>query len=615
MTVLDVSRLDTAAAVALLRGICSRLTEEQARRIADCCAGLPLALRISAGILLNDEALSVERYLSRLADERQRLTLLRDPDDPARDVQATLLQSYTALDEHTQASFRRLGVLAADADLALIAAVLELPEDEADSVVHQLLRRSLVEYDRTHERWGMHDLVRSCALELLSQAGEEHTARLRQAEHVIALIQQADRRYQSGGNGVLEGLAVFDRERAHLEAIRAWLWVQPPTIMIDTLLIAEADATASLGILRDPLQRVRVAQLERAQAAAQRRGDRAAEGRFAGSLGDAYRELGEIRRATSFYEQALAIARELGDQHGEGQALGNLGNACLSQGELRQALDLYQQHLAIAQALGDRLGEGRALGNLGNTYWALGEVPRAVGYLERWVTIARELGDRHREGKALGNLGSAFHVLGEIQRAIDCYQQHLAIAHELGDRQEQGRALGNLGEAHADIGNLAQAIDCYNQALLLLHDVGDRRNEAYILNQSGCARLRQGQLDEALAQSSAALVLTRSTGDRRLEGVSLLTIAEVHAAAGRTAKAEASYSEALAILEAIGCEGEAARARWAYGQFLVAQGVYERGLALMGASIAYEQQIGHSQADEHASILAQLQQGIMTPST
>ncbi|GAB4193709.1 MAG: hypothetical protein OHK0022_08910 [Roseiflexaceae bacterium] len=114
-------------------------------------------------------------------------------------------------------------MLGANADLKLVAALLELPQNQASELLRALLRRSLVEYDSARERWGMHDLVQAYALGLLVEAGEQRAALLRYARLVIVLIDQGDRRYLDGGAGVLEGLALFDRERSHLEAVRAWL--------------------------------------------------------------------------------------------------------------------------------------------------------------------------------------------------------------------------------------------------------------------------------------------------------------------------------------------------------------------------------------------------------
>jgi tetratricopeptide (TPR) repeat protein len=399
MMVFDLERFDEVAAVQLLRGICGRLDEEPARQIARLCGYLPLALRVSAGILANDDSLLVKRYLTQLADERHRLAQLRDPDDPARDVAATLHLSYAALNQSSQTLLRHLGVLVADANLGLIAAMLKQREEDAEKVLRLLLRHSFVEYDTTRERWSLHDLVRVFALERLGEAGEERTARLRYAEQVIRLLDQANRRYQSGGEGVLEGLACFDQERGHREAVREWLWAQPSAPNIDKLICDEAFATVSIEELRDPVQVVRIPRWTQAVTAARKRGDRQAEGSALSNLGIAYAELGQEHISISYYEQHLAIAREIGDRRGEGNGLGNLGIAYWALGETCIAINYYEQHLAIAREMGDRRGEGRVLGNLGNAYWVLGETRKAINYYEQHLSIAREVGDRAGEGR------------------------------------------------------------------------------------------------------------------------------------------------------------------------------------------------------------------------
>jgi tetratricopeptide (TPR) repeat protein len=449
MATLDLARLSDAEAIRLLQSIYPRLIDDQAKRLAHLCGCLPLALRVSAGILLNDEALPVERYLTQLADERRRLAQLRDPDDPERDVAATLGMSYATLDPSTQTAFRRLGVLAADADLKLIAAELEQSTEEAEGVLRLLLRRSLVEYDPVRERWGLHDLVRVFALEQLAEAGEEHAVRLRYAEQVIRVIQAADQHYHGGGDGNLEGLGQFDREHAHLEAVRAWLWAQPPTPTTDALLIAEAHATQHIGQFRDPLRGVQVLHHERATAAAQRQGNQHAQGRFLGNLGNAYFFLGEIPFAITLYTQWLSIAQEVGDRSQEGQALGGLGNAYGMLGETLRAIGYLEQWQTIAQEVGDRCGEGRALGNLGYTYLKLGEARTAIGYLKRDLVIAQEVGDRWGEGMALDNLGSAYYLLGNFVEALACNEAAYRLAQETRNRWLEGMTLHNLANTQA----------------------------------------------------------------------------------------------------------------------------------------------------------------------
>ncbi|HEU4324768.1 MAG TPA: tetratricopeptide repeat protein [Roseiflexaceae bacterium] len=501
MAPLDLERLEEGAAVALLRGICPHLTEEQAQQIARLCGYLPLALRVSGGILLNDPALSPERYLARLAT--QPLAELRDPDDPGRDVGVILRLSYTILDVSAQAVFRRLGVLAADADLPLIAALLELPESKVDEVLRTLLRRSLVEYNSKRDCWSMHDLVRACALRLLAEAGEEREVRLCYAERLIGIIEQAVRDDPLGdrrlvGLSLLDRALAHQRERAHLEAVRAWLWEQTHAADIDTLVFREANVTTLQHSLYDHAQKVDVPRQKRGLAAARWLGDRALEGRALNNLGAAYRGLREFRRSIELCEQALTIAREIDDRQGEYMALSSLGFAYTYLGEERRANDFNDQAMVIA--------------------W--------LNVNEQQLAIARREDDRLGEGYALSNLGVLFLQSGDAAQARTHCEEALALARDLEDRSLEGTALRNLANALAAL---------------------DQPNEA-----------------------------------------------------------DACYVQSLAIHDELGSQSEAARTRWFYGHFLIQQGDHERGLALLDACVAYEQQIGHAQATEHAALVEQL---------
>ncbi|HEU4322892.1 MAG TPA: tetratricopeptide repeat protein [Roseiflexaceae bacterium] len=599
MTSFDLEALPIDAAVALLRRICPRLAEDQARRIATLCGRLPLALRISGGMLLNDPALSVERYLRDLENERTRLAQLKDPDDPARDVEAVLRVSYAKLDGQSQAIFRRLGVIGADADLALLSDVLVVPEQQLDKLLRALLRRYLVEYDQKTRRWGMHALVRVYALGQLAAAGadKERAARMRYAKRVIAIINFANQRYRAGRNGVLEGLSRFDQERAHLEAVRAWLWAQIPVTDIDVLVMTETDATAYLGDLRDPLRAVRVPQLERAIVAAQRRRDRKAEATFLGNLGNVYSDLGEVRRAIELYEQRLTIARELGDRRGEGSALGNLGIAYYSLGEVQRAIDLHEQALAIARERGDRASESSALGNLGNVYADLGEVQRAIELYEQALAIARERGDRRGEGRSLGNLGRAYSDLGEVRRAIELYEQDLAIARELGDRASEGSALGNLGKAYSDLGEVRRAIELYEQCLTIVRERDDRRGEGRSLGNLGRAYSDLGEMHQAIKLYEQALVIVRELDDQHDEGIVLGNLGVVYADLADLAQTLRHADEALHLLHKAGDRSNESYVLNQLGRAHLLQGELDESVAQSTVALTLARDTGNRQVE------------------
>jgi len=65
-------------------------------------------------------------------------------------------------------------------------------------------------------------------------------------------------------------------------------------------------------------------------------GDRAAQGRACGNLGNVHYLLGNFSRAIHYHTERLVIAREFGDKAAERRAHSNLGNARIFLGEFDQ---------------------------------------------------------------------------------------------------------------------------------------------------------------------------------------------------------------------------------------------------------------------------------------
>lgn len=478
MLVRDLGILSPEEAEHLLLEICSRIGEHAAE-LARLCGRLPLALRLSASLIEND-ALSVPRYLEQLKAER--LKHLIDPDDPARDVEASLQLSYNALEADAQQVLAQLSVFPASFDRAAAEAIVRLPghdepaPDALEPLLRLLYRRSLLERNPESERSSLHDLVRAFAAARLPDAD---AVALRHAQHYAAVAEQADQLYLQGGDNLMSGLALFDGERQQIDA--GWQWARSKAdadLSIDELLVKYADATVYVGALRYDNRRERIPQLEAALTAAKLLERQAAQRSFLGNLGIAYRNLGQPQRAIKYHEQQLEIARRMADQRGEGVALGNLGSAYMMLGELRWAIEYYQQRLNIARAIGDRRGEGAALGNLGGAYYSLGDVQRSIQCYEESLVIARAIGDRRGEGNVLGNLAIASAEADYPHQALDYFEQGLEIARTLGDRRGEGHALGNLGNVYATLGESRRAIEYYEQRLEIAQAVGDQRGQA-----------------------------------------------------------------------------------------------------------------------------------------
>ena len=442
----DLEQLDPPDARHLLRGIleekaASADEEDEIERLAALCAFLPLALRVAGNRLAGSPALSTASYLDQLTKRSSALRF------GGRDVMAVLAESVEALEREDEAlagKWRSLAVFPAPFGRPAAEAVGEFEDDELD----RLLARSLVLYDAKEDRFRLHDLMRELALEGLGapdrfQAGKHHS------RHYLEVIGSTLEAYLRGGEGVLEGLRLFDRERVQIEAGQSWAAEHAGSD--DDAAVLVQDYPLRAGSVLDLRQHPRdsIGWLEASTQAARRLGNREREGMALGNLGLAYADLGEPKRAIEYYEQRLAIARETGDRRGEGMALGNLGVAYRQLGEPKRAIECYEQALAIARETGVRRSEGATLGNLGLAYADLGEPKRAIEYYEQVLTIARETGNRRGEGTALWNRALAFDELGRRQEAISGAQTSLAIFEQIEDpnAEKVRRQLADWGAA------------------------------------------------------------------------------------------------------------------------------------------------------------------------
>jgi tetratricopeptide (TPR) repeat protein/predicted phosphodiesterase len=533
----------------------------RADELAKLCGYLPIALRNAGKALAEKKDLGVFEYEQRLRNKIERLEL----------VKASFSTSYDLLSPGRKKQWRRLSVFPEDFDRDAAIAVLKMAPEPSAEALSDLVRWSLLDYvqlpDSEDGRYKLHDLARLFA-ELCLEPDEAIDSQQKHAKHFLKVLSEAGKLYQKGGNSILAGLELFDREWANIKVGHAWtknrIQSYRKLTKSDSKIVVEmANSYANDGICVLDLRlhpRDQIDWFETGLIAARIMGNRSAEGADLGNLGLAYSDLGETLKAIEYHEQALKTAQEIGDRRSEGVGLGSLGSAYSDLGETLKAIEYHEQALKISREIGDRRSEGVDMGSLGSAYSALGETRKAIEYYEQALKTAQEIGDRRNEGVDMGNLGSAYSALGETRKAIEYYEQALKTAQEIGDRRSEGVDMGNLGNAYSALGETRKAIEYYEQALKIAQEIGDRRNEGVWLGNLGSAYSDLGETLKAIEYYEQALKISREIGDRQNEGEQLCNLGKAYSDLNESGKAIEYCLQSLDIvckLEYRKIEGEA----------------------------------------------------------
>uniref|UniRef100_A0A8C2XVE7 G-protein-signaling modulator 2 n=2 Tax=Capra hircus TaxID=9925 RepID=A0A8C2XVE7_CAPHI len=170
-----------------------------------------------------------------------------------------------------------------------------------------------------------------------------------------------------------------------------------------------------------------------------------------------------LQAAVDYYEENLSLVTALGDRAAQGRAFGNLGNTHYLLGNFRDAVIAHEQRLLIAKEFGDKAAERRAY--------------KLICFFRKTLLLARQLKDRAIEAQSCYSLGNTYTLLQDYEKAIDYHLKHLTIAQELNDRIGEGRACWSLGNAYTALGNHDQAMHFAEKHLEISREVGDRSGE------------------------------------------------------------------------------------------------------------------------------------------
>ncbi|MFD5555722.1 BTAD domain-containing putative transcriptional regulator [Streptomyces sp. NPDC127068] len=449
------------------------------------CGRLPLALAIVAA----RAAAHPDFPLAGIAEELRAAHGSLDAfegTDHAADARAVFSWSYRTLGPRAARLFRLLGLHPGDEiQVPAAASLLGAAARAARAALAELGAAHLVT-ERVPGRFGLHDLLRAYATELVAEEAEaeQQQALGRLLDHYAASAHAADLLlaphrdpltvtppaagvtvahhpthakaldWFTAERGVLVRAVELAARRGLDAHTRELTWAMA-TFLSRRSLWSELAATHLLGL-----------------AAAQRSGDHRWQAHAHGELAIAEAESGRPEDARLHFAQALDMYQELDDPVGEARTRLSLSWWYDRQQDLPGSLRENERALALFRRAGHEVGEARALNAVGWDHAQLGDHEKASSCCRQALALQQKFGDVRGEANTWDSLGFAYLHLGEHARAVDCYRRALRLSRDLGHRFGEAEALSHLGDVHHATGDRAAARAAWRAAEAILTDTG-----------------------------------------------------------------------------------------------------------------------------------------------
>ncbi|MGV9268207.1 tetratricopeptide repeat protein [Kitasatospora sp. NPDC003701] len=558
----DLEVLDPDAGVEFIRRVLDtarpgdeRVAAEPAEavRLAELCAGLPLALWIATALLTEDPARPLANLREALEDSQRRLERLSRRSDKA--VRAAFELSYRALPPQQARLFLFLSLVPGP-DVSTEAAARLLDEDlhDVQDLLGDLARAHLVGHGASYDRWRQHDLVRLFAHEKGNARVEqdrplEAVARL--FEHYLRTAEAADTLLGPDGSSGrfadrAAALAWLETERANLVGtVTVAHTLRRPDVSVRLAFVL----TRYLGLRRHLDDWIEVSTT--AVALCRLSGDDDATAAALNNHGAALSTARRFGEALGAHQAAIDLYQEADDWEGLADAAGNSAGVWHQIGRSDLAARLYAEVAELYRKLGNSDGRSAALTNRATVLSHLREFDEALGDL---AEAADGTPEERRDGDAhvLVSRGRALAGKREFDEAVGLFRRAAEIGRRDEDHHGEAVALTDLGNTLFEMWRIEEATEAHTRAAELVRTVGDRHHEAIARNSLGLCLQRVGRLDDAIEAHTAAVEAFGDTQDHQGTGLARVNLGMALAASDRPREAAEEHRRATEILRACG---------------------------------------------------------------
>jgi class 3 adenylate cyclase/tetratricopeptide (TPR) repeat protein len=271
-------------------------------------------------------------------------------------------------------------------------------------------------------------------------------------------------------------------------------------------------------------------------------------------LGLFYFETDDYERAKVYFQQNMDLDERLTNKPGICMGYNNLGLVCKEKGEASEAAGFFERSLAVAEEMGNKASIGKACNNLGLLYYTSGDFDKALAWYEKDVEAVQDAGERYGICVSQSNVGLVLLEKGDTERARAVLTQTLAGAEEIGSKVMISYNTCLLGRVAIAAGERDEAERCLLKSEGVAREMGDKGRliEALsALSELKALGSEDPGFDPAPSRAYADQVsqLAREVGSPFYIADSHYTSSRIQAASGDFSGSEASFKEAIAILE------------------------------------------------------------------
>ncbi|MES2799918.1 MAG: SpoIIE family protein phosphatase [Bacteroidota bacterium] len=175
------------------------------------------------------------------------------------------------------------------------------------------------------------------------------------------------------------------------------------------------------------------------------------------NIGICYMKLEEIANAEKYLTEAFNLTKSINDTLGMANAAISLGNAKKDLGDLKGGAKYYTISLNLAKSLGNaRLIAGN-YNNMGNIERRLDHPQKALEYFFKALEMNRKSGNRAWESFNLNNIANTYSDIKQYNRSIEYHKLSNEIKNEIGDSINLISSYLGMSEVYASMNDWQDA--------------------------------------------------------------------------------------------------------------------------------------------------------------